>query len=123
MNADPKNAERRQHERYRAKEHDLVLIGTDTDGALYHIIDISKGGLSFSYIGESELTQQLSEISIIVGNTFCLDALPVVTVSDKQLRPGQIGAMRRRGVRFGKLSPSQESLMDEFLQRYAVCTA
>ena len=122
MKTEPKSAERRQYERYRAMDRDLVLIGSDTDGVLYHIVDISKGGLSFCYIGESELTRQLSEISIIVGNTFCLDALSVETVSDKQLRRGQIGAMRRRGVRFGKLTPSQESLIDDFLKRYTVAT-
>lgn len=119
MDTAVKHSERREYERFEAKERVLVLIGSDADGMLYHVIDMSKGGLSFRYFGEEEDSLQVSEISIVVGNTFSLERVPVEIVSDTSLQQGNI-ALRRKGLRFGDLLPFQETLIDDFLSRYTI---
>jgi hypothetical protein len=111
-------AERRVHDRFKAKEHVLVLVGSDLDGMLFHVLDISRGGLAFSYPGTEKLRTPLSRVSLVVGNTFCLDALPVTDISDTSIPCHTDTALRRKSLKFGTLTPEQETIMEDFLYRY-----
>jgi hypothetical protein len=115
-----KGAERRVHDRFKAKEHVLVLVGSDLDGMLFHVLDISRGGLAFSYHGTEKLRTPLSRVSLVVGNTFCLDSLPVTDISDTSLPRHLDTVMRRKSLKFGPLTPEQETIMEDFLLRYTI---
>ena len=96
---------RRFPKRFPAKESALLYIKSDVYGMLlYHLIESSNGGLSFFYLGEDILINGSSDLSIVVGNNYHMTEIPVETVSDTPMVNGY-KSLRRRGVRFGKLSP------------------
>ena len=109
-------AERRTNKRFPAKERALVSIRSDSYGMLYHLIEISNGGLSFRYLEEDVLTKSLSELSIVLEDNFYVDSLPVEIVSDTLLVNGYI-PVRRRSVRFGELSPRQKTQLIDFIKK------
>jgi len=109
-------AEGRVHKRVPAKERALVYIGSESDCMLYHLIEISNGGLSFRYIGEDLLTKGLSELSLLMEDNCYVAALPVETVSDTLLVNSNI-TIRRRSVRFGELSSMQKSQLNDFIKK------
>jgi hypothetical protein len=111
-------AEGRVHKRVPAKERALVYIGSESDCMLYHLIDISNGGLSFRYLGEDVSTQGLSELSLVLKDTCYAAALPVETVSDTPLINNNV-TIRRRSVRFGELSAMQKSQLYDFIKKNA----
>jgi len=107
-------AERRIHWRFQAKERTLVYLGSASYGMLYHLIEISNGGLSFRYFGEDRLINGLSELSLVIENKFYATGIPIGTVSDTPLVNGYI-PFRRRGVRFDELSPRHKSQLFDFI--------
>ena len=117
MEAITEIAERRTHKRFPAKERALIYIMSDSYGMLYHIIEISNGGLSFRYLGEDVLINGSSELSIVIEDNYYMTEIPVKTVSDTQLVNGYI-PLRRRGVRFGELSPMQKSQLNDFIKKH-----
>lgn len=108
--------EGRIHKRIPAKERALVYIGSESASMLYHLIDISSGGLSFRYLGGDVLTQDLSELSLVLKDKCYVAALPVETVSDTPLVNSNV-TFRRRGVRFGELSSMQKSDLNDFINK------
>ena len=110
-------AERRTHKRFLAKERALVYIKSGSYGMLYHLIEISNGGLSFRSLGEDVLINGSSELSIVIEDNFYITEIPVKTVSDTLLIKGYI-PLRRRGVRFGQLSSMQKSQLTDFIKKY-----
>ena len=120
MEAITEIAERRTHKRFPAKERALINIKSDAYGLLlYHLIEISNGGLSFRYLGEDILINGSSELSIVIEDNFYMTEIPVETVSDTLLVNGYI-PLRRRGVRFGKLSPMQKSQLNDFIMKHTL---
>jgi len=108
--------EGRVNKRFPAKERALVYIVSESDCMPYHLIEISNGGLSFRYLGEDFLTKDLSELNLVMEDKCYVAALPVETVSDTPLENSNV-TIRRKGVRFGKLSSIQKSQLDAFIKR------
>jgi hypothetical protein len=90
-------AERRTHKRFPAKERALVYLMSSSYGMLYHLIEISNGGLSFRYLGEDVLINDSSELSIVIEDNYYMTEIPVETVSDSPLVNSYI-PFRRRGI-------------------------
>ena len=111
--------EGRVHKLIPAKERALVYIGSESDSMLYHLIEISNGGLSFRYLGGNVLTQDLSELSLVLKDKCYVAALPVETVSDTPLNNSNV-TFRRRGVRFGELSSMQKSQLNDFIMKHTL---
>jgi hypothetical protein len=112
-------AERRTHKRFPAKERALVSLRSDAYGMLlYHLIEISNGGLSFRYLREDVLINGSSELSIVIEDNYYMTEIPVETVSDSPLVNSYI-PFRRRGLRFGELSPMQKSQLNDFIMKSA----
>ena len=112
MNADKKITERRAHKRLPIKERVLAT------GSMYHVVDIAEGGLAFRYIGKEEMTGEISQLSMLVGDNLWLDSVPVSPSSDVPIDNGYI-PMRKKGIRFGPLSSIQKNKLQDFLQRTA----
>lgn len=118
MNADKKISERRAHKRLPVKERVLVFIIPSKTGSMYHVVDIAEGGLSFRYIGKEEMTEEIRQLSMLVGNNLWLDSVPVSPRFDVPINNGYI-PMRKKGIRFGPLSSIQKNKLQDFLQRTA----
>lgn len=84
---------------------------------MFHVIDISVGGLAFRYLGDGELGGSADEIDLFHDETLALRGIPVQAVSDCPLDYGFI-PMRRRGLSFGELTPEQRFALDAFIVNY-----
>ena len=77
--------ERRRHKRHKVQDVSAV-VGARRVG---HILDMSLGGLSFSYIEYKDLPNQELELGIVFGkNGRYLEKLPARVVSDSVLSHG-----------------------------------
>ena len=119
MNAPEPKKDRRRHARYKVKKDAFAVIRT-SDNKLGRIRDVSKGGLSFEYIMKGDPAEGPTELDIFTtDNDFYLKLLPVQVVLDSTLEPEHAFSsleMRRLGVRFGDMTPTQMSKLDFFLQ-------
>ncbi len=140
------NTERRQHKRYLPRQRAFVLIDAKNNGfdridkmskgqigiaafkskpaKMGRILEISRSGLSFSYIanGSDETENQCLDI-LLADENFLLPKLkfkPVKTSDHEAETPFNPLAMKRQSVRFVGLTPRQQSKLDYFLRKYTV---
>ena len=86
------------------------------------MLDISSVGMSFRYIPSEELNA-FSEIDIVTQDLeFALEGIPFKVISDCEFTDGSasLSGLRRCGVKFGTLTPLQESLLADFIRRYTL---
>ena len=108
----------RVHHRFKSGHRVMVQHSQDAESIPYHVIDISKGGLSYRYFGRKLLSSQIDKINLYCGHELIVDAIPVEPVSDYRLRDNLI-PVRRRSFRFGALSREQISKLENILQNYS----
>ena len=102
--------ERRKHQRYSAKTGSCAI-----NNKVGQIIDISMGGLSFSYIDRGDWSNEGVELGMLFGEgELCLDDLPLKIISDCAIGSG-LSIIRRCGVEFGKLDARQISQLEYFI--------
>ena len=110
--------ERRKHERFSITGRAFVVIGLQNSQKLYHIVDISQGGLAFRYFIENEeLEKEHFEVGILSGKNYYAENLPCRSVADhlyKSSGPHAINMMRR-SVQFLELSPEQRHEIKLFI--------
>lgn len=109
--------ERRQFKRFKVKQKSAFVV-TSYSPALGEVIDISEGGLAFTYTAEKEWPAEESEGPMVFGNhDSCLD-LPMQIVNDRQLEtvgePGE-WTLRRRCLAFDNLTRKQKFLLEWFI--------
>jgi len=116
-------SERREHERFRVRRDACVALMSDFRH-VGQIIDISRGGLSFSYVPIAELQDESLELDIfLAGGSSYLYKVPFKAVSDSETdsdNPFPSLSMRRYGLQFGELTHSQKSRLEYFLQNYTI---
>jgi hypothetical protein len=114
------SSERRRYPRVGVDNGAFVSI--DPPGRkLWHILDISRGGLAFRYMQGMGSAEPSSALEIVTRDTsFELENVPFRVVSDIQLRgaPGSPYQLRRCGVEFMPLSETQTSQINLFMGRY-----
>lgn len=124
MSLPNQTVEQRKHKRYKVTKRAFAVLGPEAV-KLCHLIDISKGGLSFRYFVDTNDTgERLQELDILGGEDFYLEKVPVRVVSDMILKddsPFSSIAMRRRGVQFGPLTPKQREQIDYFIENSEYC--
>lgn len=108
--------EKRKAKRFLAQDRTLARV-SDSPGILFHIIDISSGGLAFRYLGENLSAEFPTELDILFGEKFALGKFPVEPVADSAIDYGYL-PMRRKSLRFGELTPWQKAELDHFLAHY-----
>ena len=114
--------EKRAFKRFGARRGSFAV--TTAPHKLGRILDISKGGLSFTYVGEEKGPQTDIELDIfITGMGFKSKSIPYRTIADfeveKKYEFSSVN-MRRCGVMFRQLSLDQTSQIDDFLQNHTV---
>lgn len=120
-----KTKERRKHHRFPAQ--DGALVFTPLIRYLGQVIDISLGGLTFSYVAPVNelnepciLTEDIDKLDIVFGRkNFLLSNIPIQTVADFKIETftshNQVVMKRRHSVRFGKLSADQLFRLKRFI--------
>lgn len=96
------------------------------------VVDISMGGISFFYYDGEEWTNESSEIFKLFGEDFYMENVPLEIVSDfkivdedhpiyKEMGHKSRGEkIRRRGVKFGKLTDEQKEQLEKFIKTNVV---
>jgi len=114
------SADNRAFTRFSAKEGAFAVITAPRK--LGQILDISKGGLSFTYMGEEEGPQKNTELDIFLsGIGFNSKNIPYKTISDFEIESKVEFSsikMRRCGVKFRQLHLDQHSQIEDFLQHH-----
>jgi len=114
--------ERRKHGRLQGKDGALVSLGAEIK-RMWHLIDISKGGLAFRYLGGMEDPQLFSELVLLTKEvSFCLEKVPFKVVADFEMNGRFLSSytFRRCSVRFGKLTTDQSVQVQYFITKYAI---
>jgi len=117
--------ERRKHQRFRVREGVFAVLGPDS-AKIGTIIDISMTGLAFNYIymdDPSDGEDKSFELNIFFAEeSLYLKKIKFQVVTDQQ--PPKIPFssinLRRCGVRFDNLKPSQTSELEHFIRNYTV---
>jgi hypothetical protein len=112
--------ERRKHTRFHVRDGAFAVLGPYSS-KIGQIIDMSIGGLAFSYIAGEERSNRSYELGILLAeNSFYLTKIPFETIWDKETRgvPFSSVPMRRCGVQFGELTQNQASQLQYFIQNH-----
>lgn len=103
-------AERRKHERFNVKSGTFKSKSKSGD-----IVDISMGGLSFSYVDDNEWSDESFERGMLLGEKdLCLEDIPMKIISDCAINSG-FSITRRCGVKFEKLTPKQLAQLEYYI--------
>ena len=104
--------ERRKHERFQLGATTFVLLNRPFF-QMAEIIDISLGGVSFSYIADKQIPKGSFPLDIVCGTDGSyLHNIPFKTVTDFKISTGR----RRHGGQFGRLTGRQSSQLKSFIE-------
>lgn len=116
-------AERRENERFRAKNGAFVALRPHYT-KLGQISDISMGGLSFHYMSREELPNESFDVLdiLVTNDDFFLEKVPFEIVADFELTKVPLSrvAIKRCSVRFGALTNDQRSLLENFIDNHTI---
>ncbi len=111
----------RKDERF--KIHDGVIVVVDPNSEKKDkIIDISLGGLAFSYKNERKQFDEEFEVDIYIDNEIYLKKLKVKLISDIEIGevPFESANVRRLSGQFMWLTPVQKSDLNSLFRKYGI---
>lgn len=98
-------------------QHELILFGSDPPKEL-EIVDLSEGGISFTYTDTGISIEDVFELDIKAGDIFQLGKTRAKTVSDEIF--GEVTSedkvIRRRTAKFINMTLTQEYDLKKFLK-------
>ena len=122
--------EQRKQNRLKVKEGALVefhkprLLNLGNPRIAYSaaIIDISIGGLAFEYTGRHMLSPDFYKLSIsTTSDKIKIYEVPFKAVSDFPIsRLSNSEFIRRRGIKFGELTPNQKFQLETFINKHSI---
>lgn len=122
MNVYEKAKEQRKHQRFFSKDGAYAA----TSGNVGQIINISMGGLAFSYVNLNDRPNVPGEMDIIIdGNSF-LKNLPFKIIAENTVEnkfsasPIQV---KRCHVQFGEFNANQRRQLELFIQQHTIGAA
>ena len=122
MIATENTVEKRKSNRFKAQEDTYVAIVNDSI-KVGKIINLSKGGLAFSYIGkEAQITGWHKMNIFLSGNRFYLKEVSFKAISDFYIdTKTQFSTvlMKQCGGQFGELTREQKSQLEYFIANHA----
>ncbi len=118
-----KTAEKRKHNRLEAQE-DAYIALVNGSMKVGQILNISKGGLAFSYISkEAQLTGWHKMKIFLSSRRFYLKEIPFKVISDFCLdskTPYSTVLMKQCSGQFGELTNQQRSRLDHFIANHTI---
>lgn len=121
MPSDSLQAERRQHPRYEVPQLAIAVPKRPTS-QVARIVNISKGGMAVRYLDQQDWLGEADAIDILVNSDFFMTNIPIANRSDFKVKNQvsfSIISERQCCLQFGSLTPDQESLLDDFIMKYA----
>ena len=116
--------ERRKHKRFRVKVGIFAAFKPRwfRSMILGEIVDIGRGGLALHYIPDTKQSNRPYKLRILLADgSFSISKIQARTISDFEIEKtfsfGSI-PIKRCGVQFGDLTPSQLYLLEHFIQNY-----
>ena len=115
--------EKREHYRFTAQKgaYAALVNGTAKVG---QIINISKSGLAFSYMGVVNQITDWHQVDIFLsGNRFYLKEVPFKAISDFYIdteSPFSLVLMKQCGGQFGGLTHGQISQLEYFIENHTI---
>ena len=102
--------DRRKHKRFEVKSGKCKINEKAAD-----IIDISMGGMAFSYVDDKEWSDETFDRGMLLGEKdLCIEEVPFKIISDCAINSG-LSITRRRGVKFEKLTDKQLSQLEFYI--------
>ena len=118
-----KTKKKRQHDRFKAQAETYAAIVNDSI-KVGQILNISKGGLAFSYIAKEDQLIGWHKMNIFLsGNHFYLKELPFNAISDFLMDNNtQFSTvfMKQCGGQFGGLTSSQITQLEYFIANHTI---
>jgi len=115
--------ENRKYKRFKARKGAFAILWPDSK-KIGEIIDISSGGLAFYYFADENSLNGSEAVDVFWhDHSFYLSEIPCKTVYEVEIAdelPSPPAAMRRIGVQFEDVTPSQLSQLNHFMQNYTV---
>ena len=115
--------EKRKHKRYKAQKDTYVALINDSI-KVGQIINISNGGVAFSYISKGVQLMGWYKLNIFMSDKrFYLKKLPFKAVSDFYLdtkTPYSTVLMKQCGGQFGELTSYQSSQLEYFITNHTI---
>jgi Tfp pilus assembly protein PilZ len=104
--------ERRKHKRFQLRDSAFALLNRPFF-QMAEIIDISLGGVSFSYVADKQIPKGSFALDILcVADGSYLHGVPFKTVTDFEISK----ELRRHGGQFGRLTNGESSQLKFFIQ-------
>lgn len=103
--------------RYKAMHRALVMVSQGPEALPFHIIDISKSGLSFRYLGKKISKTDIASISLYHDYELLVDNIPAKAVSDYRLRDNLV-PVRRGSICFEMLNDAQQRKLERFIEHF-----
>ena len=114
---------KRKHNRFKAQEDTYAALVNDSI-KVGQIINISKGGLAFSYIAKGAQLTGWHKMNIFLsGHHFYLKGVPFKAISDFLIdNKTQFSTvfMKHCGGQFGGLTPSQTTQLEYFIANHTI---
>ena len=120
MTSGKAEGERRKLRRFQVQTGAFVIL-RPSDTGVGRLIDISTDGLTLEYITTREPKVQPTILEIFVADSpFRLYEIPCRTITDLVTGETDDGSVskRRRGIKFGKLTPSQLAQLEYFISHH-----
>jgi hypothetical protein len=115
--------EKRKIKRFKAPKNAYTSVENDSAN-LGRIINISKDGFAFSYVGKKERITGWHKVEIFLSSEyFCIEGVPFNVISDFYLdtkTPNNPILMKQCGGEFGELTSYQLSQLDHFIAHYII---
>jgi hypothetical protein len=115
--------DKRKHKRFKAQKETYIAL-VNHSIKVGEIINISKGGIAFSYIGkEAQLTGWHKMKIFLSSKRFYLKEVPFKVVSDFCLdskTPFSTVLMKQCSGQFGELTNQQRSRLDHFIANHTI---
>ena len=118
-----RTVEKRKHKRFKVQKNTYIITVNDTTN-LGQMINISKGGLAFNYIGQKEKISGWHKVDIFLSSKrFYLKEILFKATSDFYLDPNtpfSTVLMKQCGGEFGEMTDEQKSQLDYFLDNHTI---
>ena len=108
--------ERRNYTRKRIKNIVVGVLNTGESGLIGSITDISEGGVKFSYreFRKKIKNYPIHSIELRADNSNCMFDFPCSSIWNNKVKTisgSELPYLRQYGIRFGKLTPWQLSIL------------
>ena len=121
-----KKSERRKENRFHIEDGAYAILNQDVS-LLGNIIDISKNGISFSYLGSEKISDREMDIDLFMyHHNYYLDRIPARLVSNFRINNISLFSfvtLMRCCLEFREMPEDKRAEVDHFISNYTVSKA